>query len=226
MQRVTLSFDNGPDPTVTPAVLDVLLRHGVTAQFFVLGKRVAEPAGRALVARARDEGHAIGNHSFSHAVPLGIDPRPDAVEREIAATEALLDAILGQPAPGARRFRPFGAGGALGRHLLSPQAVDYLVAHEYSCVLWNSVPRDWIEPDAWVPRALDDCAARSHTLVVLHDIANACLAGLENFIVSVRDRGMQFVLDIPPDCAPIVGGRVMMDLSPIVAARAGADRSS
>src|SRR5262245_31850443 len=154
MQRVTLSFDNGPDPTVTPAVLDLLRRHGVTAQFFVLGKHVAEPAGRALVERARDEGHAIGNHSFSHAVPLGIDPRPDAVEREIAATEALLDPLLDpllRPlVPGARRFRPFGHGGVLGPHLLSQRAVDYLVAHRYSCVLWNSVPRDWIEPDAWV----------------------------------------------------------------------------
>jgi peptidoglycan/xylan/chitin deacetylase (PgdA/CDA1 family) len=213
MQRVTLSFDNGPDPTVTPAVLDILHRHGVTALFFVLGKHVVEPAGRRLVERAHDEGHAIGNHSFSHEVPLGIDPRPDAVEREIAATEALLGPLV----PGVRRFRPFGDGGALGPHLLSRRAVDYLVAHDYWCVLWNSVPRDWIEPDAWVPRALADCSTRSHTLVVLHDIANACLAGLENFIVSVRDRGMQFAIDVPSDCAPIVEGRVTMDMRAIVA---------
>jgi peptidoglycan/xylan/chitin deacetylase (PgdA/CDA1 family) len=78
--KLTLSFDNGPHRDVTPAVLDVLRDRGVTAQFYVLGKRIAEPEGRRLVERARDAGHAIGNHSFSHGIPLGRDDRPDAVE--------------------------------------------------------------------------------------------------------------------------------------------------
>lgn len=213
MTRVTLSFDNGPDPEVTPHVLDVLRDRDVLAQFFVLGKHIVDPAGRRLVERARDEGHLIGNHSFSHEVPLGFDTRRDAVEREIAATEALLAPIVW----GTKRFRPFGDGGVIGRHLLSRPAVDYLVTHKYSCVLWNSVPRDWIEPDAWVARAVADCSARSHSLVVLHDIPNACLAGLENFINTARDHGMEFLLEVPRDCAPIVEGCVMTDLDEIVA---------
>jgi peptidoglycan/xylan/chitin deacetylase (PgdA/CDA1 family) len=210
--RVTLSFDNGPDPDVTPRVLDVLAGRGVTAHFFVLGKHLVDRAGRRLVERARDEGHLIGNHSFSHTTPLGEDPRADAVAREIAATEALLTPIV----PGPKRFRPFG-GGALGPHLLSRGAVDYLVAHGYSCVLWNSVPRDWIEPEAWVPRALADCATRSHTLLVLHDIPDACLAGLPGFIDAVRDHGMQLVPELPPACVPIAQGRVVADLDGLVA---------
>lgn len=213
MPRVTLSFDNGPDPDVTPGVLDVLRRRGVTAHFFVLGKRLVDVAGRRLVERARDDGHLIGNHSFSHDAPLGNDPRPDAAEREIAATEALLDPIVGWP----RRFRPFGGGGALGPHLLSRQAVDYLVAHAYSCVLWNCVPRDWIEPDAWVPRTLAACATHPHTLVVLHDVPGACLAHLEDFLDAVEQRGIQLVPDLPIDCTPIVDGRVVGDLGGLVA---------
>lgn len=207
IRRVTLSFDNGPDPDVTPRILDLLADCGVTAHFFVLGKHLTDPERRAIVERARDEGHLIGNHSFSHITPLGDDPRPDAVALEIGATEQLLAAIV----PDSRRFRPFG-GGALGRHLLSRRAVDYLVAHGYSCVLWNSVPRDWVEPDAWVPRALADCAARPHTLLVLHDLPKACLAGLPAFLESVQDRGMQIVPDLPPDCVPIADGRVVADL--------------
>lgn len=213
MQRVTLSFDNGPDPDVTPHVLDLLADRGVTAHFFVVGKHLVDPDCRRIVARAHDEGHLIGNHSFSHITPLGEDPRPDAVEREIAATAQLLAAIV----PDAKRFRPFGAGGALGRHLLSQRAVDYLVEHAYSCVLWNSIPRDWLEPDAWVPRALTDCAAHDHTLVVLHDIPKACLAGLPAFIEALHDRGMQIVPDLPPDCVPIAEGRIVGDLSQLVA---------
>jgi peptidoglycan/xylan/chitin deacetylase (PgdA/CDA1 family) len=213
MHRVALSFDNGPDPDITPRVLDVLADRGVTAHFFVLGKHLADRARRRLIERARDDGHLIGNHSFSHAVPLGEDPRPDAVAHEIAATEALLADIV----PGPKRFRPFGRGGAPGPHLLSRDAVDYLVAHAYSCVLWNSVPRDWIEPDAWAPRALADCAARPHTLVVLHDIPNACLAQLEGFLDQLAARRMQVVSEVPADCAPIVDGRIVGDLGGLVA---------
>jgi len=210
--KVTLSFDNGPDPEVTPAVLDILQGRGVTAQFYVLGKQLGDPACRRLVERARDAGHVVGNHSFSHAVPLGQDPRPDAAEIEIAATEALLAPLV----PGPRRFRPFGGGG-VGRHLLSRRAVGYLVAHGYSCILWNSVPRDWIDPDGWSARALADCATRPHTLLVLHDTPDACLAGLPGFIDAARERGFELVCDVPPDCAPIVGGRIVAELDAIVA---------
>lgn len=211
--RVTLSFDNGPDPDITPRVLDVLGRRGAPAQFFVLGRHLGDPARSRLVERARDEGHLVGNHSFSHRIPLGEDTRPDAVDREIAATERLLSPLV----PGTRRFRPFGGEGALGRHLLSRAAVDYLVANRYSCILWNSVPRDWIDPAGWITRAVADCSARSHTVVVLHDIPNACLAGLENFIDTVRECGMELVLDIPDDCAPIIDGRIATDLGALVA---------
>jgi peptidoglycan/xylan/chitin deacetylase (PgdA/CDA1 family) len=215
MSRLTLSFDNGPDPEITPAVLDVLRRCDVTAHFFVLGRHLATAEGSRLAARTRDEGHRLGNHSFSHAIPLGEDPRPDAVEAEIEATEALLGPLVpGEP----QRFRPFGGGGVIGPHLLSPRAVDYLTANGYSCILWNSVPRDWVDPEGWVETALADAAALPHALVVLHDIPGACLAGLERFITTARERGMEIVADLPPSCVPIHEGRVVGDLTSIVAA--------
>lgn len=213
--KLTLSFDNGPDPEVTPAVLDLLEDRGVTAQFFVLGKQLGDPRCRRLVERARDAGHAIGNHSFSHGVPLGRDGRADAVDAEIAATEALLAPLV----PGPRWFRPVG-GGALGRHLLTPRAVDYLVARGYSCILWNSVPRDWVDPAGWAARALADCATRPHTLLVLHDVPDACLAALPGFLDAVRAAGHELVTDVPADCAPIVDGRVVASLDGLVTAAA------
>lgn len=214
--KLTLSFDNGPDPDVTPRVLDVLARHGVRGHFFVLGKQLADATHRALVERAHREGHLVGNHSFSHAVPLGDDPRPDAVEREIAATQALLDPLVDPRGRGARRFRPFGGGGALGPHLLSARAVEHLCAEGYTCVLWNSVPRDWLDPAGWVDTALADLSARPHTVVVLHDIPGACLAGLHGFLTAARDRGADFVVELPPSCVPIDEGRVVGDLAPLV----------
>ncbi|QDE67006.1 polysaccharide deacetylase [Myxococcus xanthus] len=213
MSLLTLSFDNGPDPEVTPRVLDVLASHDITAQFFVLGKQLVTEEGRCLVARARDAGHLIGNHSFTHAIPLGEDPRPDAVEAEIAATDALLAPLV--PAP--KWFRPFGGGGKLGPHLLSQRAVDHLVRHRYSCVLWNSVPGDWLDPTGWPERALADCAAQPHTLMVLHDIPNASLHALDGFIRRAKDQGLRFTPERPSDCVPILEGRITRDITGLVA---------
>jgi len=213
VSRVTLTFDNGPHPEVTPAVLDILRRHEVTAHFFVLGKNLGDAVGRGLVARARDLGHRIGNHSFSHAVPLGQDPRPDAVLAEIATTAALLAPLVEGP----KSFRPFGGGGVLGPHLLSKAAVEHLVAHAYTCALWSSVPHDWDDPDGWLARAVADCAAQAHAVVVLHDVPGACLASLERFLEAAAAQGMEFVADLPRGCTPIVEGEVVGDLAGLVA---------
>ncbi len=61
---VTLTFDDGPNPYTTPAVLDALARHGVRATFFFLGRHVER--WPELVARAAKEGHQIGNHGYYH----------------------------------------------------------------------------------------------------------------------------------------------------------------
>ena len=214
MKRVTLTFDNGPDPEVTPHVLDLLKERGIAAHFFVLGKHIATPEGRALAARTRDEGHLLGNHSYTHHTPLGEDARGDAVAKEIIATEALLAPLL---PPGIKRFRPFGGGGKIGKHLLSPRALAHLQREAYSCVLWNSVPRDWIDQEGWASRALEECDASEHAVVVLHDVANACLAALPGFLDDLRARNFVFTTDIPTDCLPISGGELVTDVAAFVA---------
>lgn len=206
--RLTLTFDNGPDREVTPRVLDILAAHGMRAHFFVLGKQLAAEGGRSLVERVLREGHHVGNHSFSHRVPLGDDARPDAVERELGATEALLAPLLS----GVPSFRPFGGGGVLGQHLLSRAAASWLLGRGYTCALWNSVPRDWEDVAGWPARALADLELRAHSVVVLHDVGDACLPGLDGFLGEVRRRGHETTLELPEDCTPIVAGRIVGDL--------------
>jgi peptidoglycan/xylan/chitin deacetylase (PgdA/CDA1 family) len=63
---VLLTFDDGPHPQHTPALLDRLALFGVRAAFFLVGKRIVEPR---LIARIQEEGHMLGNHTFSHSVP-------------------------------------------------------------------------------------------------------------------------------------------------------------
>ncbi len=81
MFDLTLSFDNGPEPDVTPDVLDVLRRRGIRSTFFVIGEKLADPARRRLAAQAHDEGHWIGNHTYTHSIPLGRQDDPDAGEQ-------------------------------------------------------------------------------------------------------------------------------------------------
>ncbi|MGN9758282.1 polysaccharide deacetylase family protein [Streptomyces sp. SD31] len=63
-RTMVLTFDDGPDPRYTPHILDTLREYDVRAMFFVCGEMVADHKG--LVARMADEGHVVGNHTWSH----------------------------------------------------------------------------------------------------------------------------------------------------------------
>lgn len=99
-RRVALTFDDGPDPQRTPAVLDLLARQGVRATFFVVGARAeAHPE---LVRRMVAEGHVVGNHSYTHSWRFPLRSLGRTVE-ELRRTGEMLHRITGrQP----RLFRP------------------------------------------------------------------------------------------------------------------------
>ena len=63
--KVALSFDDGPDPAVTPRVLEALARHGAHASFFVIGRKLEQFPE--LARRIHAEGHELGNHSWRHS---------------------------------------------------------------------------------------------------------------------------------------------------------------
>jgi peptidoglycan/xylan/chitin deacetylase (PgdA/CDA1 family) len=201
--KITLTFDNGPTPGVTDRVLDALAQRRMSAIFFVVGERVCAPQGRALTARAVRDGHRIGNHSFTHGRPLG-ELSPAEAIHEINGTQKLLDDF----ADADRYFRPWGTEGVLDRRCLNQAAVDHLIAEKYSCVLWNSVPRDWADPGGWVSRALADTRSYQHTVVVLHDLPTGAMEPLPRFLDELTRSGVQVTTELPGDCVPIVRGRM------------------
>lgn len=69
-KAVALTFDDGPDPDSTPRILDILRENDLKATFFVIGRKAAEYPH--LLQRIADEGHTIGNHSFSHHNLIGV----------------------------------------------------------------------------------------------------------------------------------------------------------
>jgi peptidoglycan/xylan/chitin deacetylase (PgdA/CDA1 family) len=207
LAQITLTFDNGPDAQATPLVLDCLGHHGIKSTFFVLGQKVSTPAGLELARRASREGHWIGNHTWSHGARLG-DVTREAALQEFERTEEALS-WLEQPVP---LFRPRGGAGKLGKGLLHPAVVDRMKAGGYTCVLWNSVPGDFRDPEGWMDRALADCREREWSLVVLHDLHNGAMRHLDSFLRKLREDGHTLTQDFPPDCTPIIGGKVLQSL--------------
>lgn len=213
MTDLTLSFDNGPTPETTGFVLDTLARRNIRATFFVVGHRAAEPGALALCARAHAEGHWIGNHTWTHSVPLGLRHEPDLVETEIARTQRLIAPFVHPN----KWFRPFGGGGNLDSRLLNNRVLSHLQAEHFSCVLWNAIPRDWIDVDGWVETALAQIAAQDWTLLVLHDLPTGAMQHLPRFLDTVRARGITLRQDFPPACVPLRDGVVVQPMQGFVA---------
>ena len=200
--RVTLTFDNGPDPLGTPAVLDALGDRGIPAVFFVVGQKVRTHPN--LLARIADAGHLIGNHTWSHAVPFGDVTEPGLARAEIVRTQEEIEEF----ADADRLFRPVGAepGAVIDHRLLNEEALETLRDGKYTMVLWNVVPRDWENPHGWLANAVEACRAASHAVVVLHDGHPAGMTLLPRFLDALLAEDAAFRTDFPVSCTPIVEG--------------------
>jgi peptidoglycan/xylan/chitin deacetylase (PgdA/CDA1 family) len=152
---VALTYDDGPDPNGTPAVLDALAAAGMTASFFVLADRAeAHPE---LVRRTVAEGHEVGLHGCDHTRLTTLDDR-DA-RRSIEDGRRRVEAVAGRPV---RFFRPpFGA--------QRPSTLRAARRAGLEVVVWSVDARDW-EPDPpaeVAARALT--ASRPGAVILLHD---------------------------------------------------------
>ncbi|MBV8600872.1 MAG: polysaccharide deacetylase family protein [Candidatus Eremiobacteraeota bacterium] len=153
---MALTFDDGPNPKATAAILDVLRREHAHATFFVVGEAAA--ASPELLRRISREGHALGNHTWDHA-HLNVLSR-STIDDELARTD---DAIFAATGARPRIARPpFGA--------RSFVVLDELRRRGYTCVLW-SVPlaNDWeaVGAKTIAERVLSN--VRDGSIVVLHD---------------------------------------------------------
>lgn len=216
--RLTYTFDNGPIPGATDRLLDFLGERGIKASFFVIGERLAAPGSRRAAERAAAEGHWICNHTMTHTTPLGREGGIERVEREIGETQRL----LGDLAHPRKFFRPNGSG-AIGPHLLSAEALDYLAAGGFTVVTWNSAPGDWIAPHrAWLEKVEADLERLDWVMLVLHDQFIAeMLDTLARFHDGLAERGIEVVQEFDPACVAVERGEIL----PYAAEIAGARRS-
>jgi peptidoglycan-N-acetylglucosamine deacetylase len=91
-RRMTLTFDDGPDPEYTPHVLDILAKYDVRAMFFLCGQCVA--GNRELVARMADDGHVVGNHTWTHPLLTALSRR--RIRDEMKRTSDVIEDAYGE----------------------------------------------------------------------------------------------------------------------------------
>jgi peptidoglycan/xylan/chitin deacetylase (PgdA/CDA1 family) len=163
---VLLTFDDGPDPEVTPAVLDRLENYGARAVFFVVGRRIAQAPH--VLREVLDRGHAIGNHSFQH-----YNGRQPSYKKYLADLRRCQDAIHEACGVEARLFRP-----PLGRITPTTILAPWMIG--LRTVTWSVDVQDWRcrEPEEAVELGLRlGRIARGADIVLLHD-DNRCVLDL------------------------------------------------
>lgn len=179
---IALTFDDGPDPTTTPLVLDLLARYHAHATFFVIGSEAERNPDllRAIVAT----GHEIGSHSFSHR-------RVTRMSQATLAEELKLTAAVIDDACGVKPiyFRP-------PDYALSPAAGKTLSDHGYAIVLWDNDARDWERPgaDRIAARVVEN--ARPGGIVLMHDGGGdrtQTVAALEITLQNLSGQGYRFL---------------------------------
>jgi peptidoglycan/xylan/chitin deacetylase (PgdA/CDA1 family) len=154
-KTVALTFDDGPDPNVTPALLDWLKTERISATFFCIGKHAeAHPE---LVKRIAAEGHLIGNHFFTHGwwTPLLLSR---GLANEMQRTQRAIENATG--------CRPIFARPPAG--LTNPHFTSALRAVGLTLVGWNLRTFDTARSAQWVIRRIRKRVAGG-SIIVLHD---------------------------------------------------------
>jgi len=177
--RVALTFDDGPHPEHTPAILDALADAGAGATFFCVGRHLdAHPE---VARRLRADGHELGNHSYEHAYTLNFRGVA-AMTAEIKRGEAAVPRAGGQKRP---LYRP-----PVG--LKNPPLSRVAQRLELTVVTWSLHSRDTRTED---PRRVADRVLKRVTagdIVLLHDRA-VTVEALPKILEGLKGRGLRSV---------------------------------
>ena len=153
---VALTFDDGPHPEGTPAVLELLAAHGAVATFFLVGEQVARRPQ--LAARIAADGHAVALHAHRHRLQSRLPAR--TVQADLALGRATVEDAIGRAV--GRHRPPYG--------IYSPAGLRAVRAAGLQPLLWSRWGRDWRK---WTtPGRIADRATRAllpGDVILLHD---------------------------------------------------------
>ena len=179
---LALTFDDGPDEDFTPQILDILKKYDVKATFYVIGEKVQY--NKKIIKREFEEGHEIGNHTFSH--PDISNLSSDDIKREIKECEDTLVKLTGKRPT---LFRP--PYGSYSEEKLGEIAKE----SGYKIILWTTIDaKDWKNPP---PSQISDTIinkAKNGDIILLHDYGTEnTVKALDTIIPEMIKKGYKFV---------------------------------
>jgi peptidoglycan/xylan/chitin deacetylase (PgdA/CDA1 family) len=184
---VALTFDDGPDPSSTLAVADILAAHGVRAAFFMVGERVRRHPE--IVARLHEAGHLVCNHTDTHAVQIHFSLWATARRELRACNRAIAEVIGKEPA----LFRsPQG--------VKNPALCDVIRELDMTAIGWQVRGLDSMSGDAAAIERRVLGGARPGGVIMLHDGTglggrsdrSATIEALPRIIEGLKERGLSF----------------------------------
>ncbi|NLZ48787.1 MAG: polysaccharide deacetylase [Clostridiales bacterium] len=195
-----LTFDDGPNPIVTPQILEILKTHDVKATFFVLGCNANSYPE--ILKRIFDEGHAIANHTYSHdykKIYPNNKVNTEAFQDEVNETKKTIVKILGSPS--SSRVVRF-PGGSFENWKKSMK--DKLICEGMYFIDWNTENHDGLKHNVSTEEQLNtishniDCAeSRDENLVILmHDsvMKQSTVDALPTIIELIKAKGYTFAI--------------------------------
>lgn len=179
-RQVALTFDDGPDPEITPQVLSILKEYGVQATFFCIGHKVASYP--ALVRQIVEEGHLVGNHSFSHSYWIDFKTPPGFRKEIIDCREAIHAAAGVMP----RFFRPpYG--------VTTPALASAVKAENVTVIGWDVRSLDGLLRDERQILQRIEAQLKPGSIILLHDTNPAQPRILRNLLQYLREQHLQAV---------------------------------
>ncbi|CAN5872708.1 hypothetical protein BH11VER1_BH11VER1_32530 [soil metagenome] len=177
---VAMTFDDGPHPSNTPRLLDMLKQRNIKATFYVVGKNVREYPD--IVRRILAEGHEIGNHTWDHQALSGMSA--ERVHQELAMTH---NAVLEVAGYQIRTMRP--PYGATNLRVKQQCYQEF----GYPTILWSVDPLDWKRPGSSVVAQRIISATHPGAIILSHDIHEPTITAMPQTLDTLLAKGYRFV---------------------------------
>lgn len=177
---IAMTFDDGPHPELTPKLLDILKQRHIKATFFILGELAQEYPD--IVKRMADEGHEIGNHTWSHP-NLG-KMGQEAIRSQLERSTEVIKKITGITPTIMRP--PYGS-------YTEKQRRWTLEEFGMPSILWAVDPLDWKNRNSAIVRDRILKATNAGDIVLSHDIHATTVAAMPSTLDQLIARGFQFV---------------------------------
>lgn len=175
---VALTFDDGPNASSTPILLDGLKERKVRATFFLIGENVEKGENEKIVKRMYEEGHLIGNHTYTHCNLSKLET--GEAKKELEQTDTVIEKITGKQPAFARA--PYGE---------LPVDSEQDLSRMY--IGWTVDPLDWMTEDAGAVVKTVVEEINPGDVILLHDCYPSSVQAAIRIVDLLQGKGYEFV---------------------------------